>query len=299
MQVFFTKKQSYFCDYCRTLLWARERSVAILRLLCYDSARKGGCRPMFFDTHAHYDDAWFDDDRDELIAALPESGVTLVMNAGQDAKANEAGIALAKRYDFFYAAVGWHPHEAKSWNAESEGQIRAWAREEKVKAIGEIGLDYHYDLAWKDLQQEVLEVQLCLAEELDLPVIIHDREAHGDTMDILSRYPNVRGEFHCFSGSWVMARLLLDRGWYLGFNGAVTMNGARRSHEVIRQMPEERLLLETDCPYLAPMPRTNGRRNDSRRLTRVAEVVAELRETTPEHIARVTMQNGKRFFGIG
>ncbi len=253
---------------------------------------------MFFDTHAHYDDPWFDADREELIASLPENGVELVMNAGQDDGANEACVALAKRYDFFYAAVGWHPHEAKSWDDTSETRIRAWAKEEKVKAIGEIGLDYHYDLEWKELQQEVLEVQLCLAEELDLPVIIHDREAHGDTMDMISRYPGVRGEFHCFSGSWEMAKQLLDRGWYLGFNGAITMNGARRSHEVIARMPEEFLLLETDCPYLAPMPRVNGRRNDSRRLTRVAEVIAELRGTTPEHIAARTMENGRRFFGI-
>lgn len=253
---------------------------------------------MFFDTHAHYDDRWFDPDRDELIASLPEHGVSLVMNAGQDRAANEASIALAQRYEHFYAAVGWHPHEAKSWDDSSESRIRAWAREEKVKAIGEIGLDYHYDLEWKDLQQEVLEVQLCLAEELDLPVIIHDREAHGDTLDILSRYPNVRGELHCFSGSWEMAKLLLDRGWYLGFNGAITMNNARRSHEVISRMPEEFLLLETDCPYLAPMPRTDGRRNDSRKLARVAEVVAQLRGTTVEHIAAVTMENGRRFFRL-
>lgn len=254
---------------------------------------------MFFDTHAHYDDRWFDSDRHELIALLPDSGVSLVMNAGQDRDANEASIALADQYDFFYAAVGWHPHEAKSWDDSSESRIRAWAKHPKVKAIGEIGLDYHYDLEWKDIQQEVLEVQLCLAEELDLPVIIHDREAHGDTLDILSRYPNVRGEFHCFSGSWEMAKLLLDRGWYLGFNGAITMKDARRSHEVIRQMPLDRLLLETDSPYLTPIPRTDGRRNDSRKLLRVAEVIAELRNTTIEDIAAITMENGKRFFGIG
>lgn len=253
---------------------------------------------MFFDTHAHYDDRWFDADREELLAALPGAGVGLVMNAGQDAPANEACIALAHKYDYFYAAVGWHPHEAKSWNDDSEDQIRAWAKDPKVKAIGEIGLDYHYDLDWKDLQQEVLEIQLCLAEELDLPVIIHDREAHRDTLDMISRYPNVRGEFHCYSGSAEMAKILLDRGWYLGFNGVITMNGARRAHETIKMMPMDRLLLETDCPYLAPVPRTNGRRNDSRNLPRIAEVVAELRKLTVEDVARITMNNGKRFFGI-
>ena len=253
---------------------------------------------MFFDTHAHYDDEWFDADREELLKTLPQSGVELVLNAGCDAATSERSMDFAHRYDYIYAAVGWHPHEAKSFDAKSETLIRQWAADPKVKAIGEIGLDYHYDLAWKELQQEVLEVQLCLAEELDLPVIIHDREAHGDSLDILSRYPNVRGEFHCFSGSWEMAKLLLNRGWYLGFNGAITMQGARRSHEVIQKMPADRMLLETDCPYLAPMPRTDGRRNDSRKLVRVAELIAELRGTSTEEIARLTLENGKRFFNI-
>lgn len=253
---------------------------------------------MYFDTHAHYDADWFDADREELIAALPEGGVSLVVNCGCDRATSEFSIALAHQYDFFYAAVGWHPHDAKAWTDESEELIRTWVRDPKVVAIGEIGLDYHYDLDWKETQHEVLEAQLCLAEALDLPVIIHDREAHGDCLDIIRRYPNVRGEFHCYSGSAEMAKVLLDRGWYLGFNGAITMQGARRALETIAMMPTDRLLLETDCPYLAPMPRTNGRRNDSRRLSRVAEVIAEVRHTTPDLVARVTMENGKRFFGI-
>lgn len=253
---------------------------------------------MYFDTHAHYDADWFDADRDKLIPSLPEGGVSLVVNCGCDRATSEFSLELAHKYDFFYAAVGWHPHDAKAWTDECEELIRTWVRDPKVVAIGEIGLDYHYDLDWKDTQHEVLEAQLCLAEALDLPVIIHDREAHGDCLDILRRYPNVRGEFHCYSGSAEMAKVLLDRGWYLGFNGAITMQGARRALETIAMMPTDRLLLETDCPYLAPMPRTNGRRNDSRRLSRVAEVVAEIRHTTPELVARVTLENGKRFFGI-
>ncbi len=253
---------------------------------------------MFFDTHAHYDDAWFDADRDDLIASLPEGGVELVMNCGCDRGSSEASVALGERYDSFYAAVGWHPHDAKTWTGESPDLIREWAKHPKVKAIGEIGLDYHYDKEWKALQFEVLEAQFCLAEELDLPVIIHDREAHGDCMDFVRRHPNVRGEFHCFSGSAEMARELLDRGWYLGFNGSVTMQGARRAIEVLRMMPSDRMLLETDCPYLAPMPRTDGRRNDSRKLRRVAEFIAEILGTTPELVAAVGMENGKRFFHI-
>ena len=253
---------------------------------------------MFFDTHAHYDDEWFSDDRDELLASLPAAGVKLVVNCGSDKKSSEASIALAEKYDFIYAAVGWHPHEAKSWNDESAELIRQWAKHPKVVAIGEIGLDYHYDADWKEKQFEVLEAQLALAQELDLPVVIHDREAHGDCMEILRRYPNVRGEFHCYSGSAEMAKEILSWGWYLGFNGAVTMQGARRALETIAMMPTDRLLLETDCPYLAPMPRTDGRRNDSRKLRRVAEVIAEVCRTTPELVAEVGMENGKRFFGI-
>jgi len=252
----------------------------------------------FFDTHAHYEDPWFDADRQELISCLPASGVQLVMNCGSDGTTSEKSVALAQQYDFFYAAVGWHPHEAKSWDEHCGQKIRLWAQNPKVRAIGETGLDYHYDLEWKQLQREVFEAQLCLAEELDLPVVIHDREAHGDTMNIIRRYPNVRGEFHCYSGSAEMARELLDRGWYLGFNGAITLPGARRSLETIAMMPLERILLETDCPYLAPMPRTEGRRNDSRRLTRVAEVIAEVRDTTPDQIAEFSLQNGRRFFGL-
>ncbi|MGM9614549.1 MAG: TatD family hydrolase [Oscillospiraceae bacterium] len=253
---------------------------------------------MFFDTHAHYDDDWFSEDRDALLTALPAGGVDLVVNCGCDRKTSEASMALAAKYDYIYAAVGWHPHDAPSWNGESADLIRSWTREKKVVAIGEIGLDYHYDKDWKDTQFEVLEAQLCLAEELDLPVVIHDREAHGDCLDFVRRHPNVRGEFHCWSGSAEMAKELLNRGWYLGFNGSVTMQGARRAIETLRMMPSDRLLLETDSPYLAPMPRTDGRRNDSRKLARVAEFIAEVLGTTPELVAEVAMENGKRFFGI-
>ena len=254
---------------------------------------------MFFDTHAHYDDKWFDADREDVLAALPAGGVELVVNCGCDRPSSEASMSLAENYDYIYAAVGWHPHEAQDWNDESAGLIREWAKRKKVVAIGEIGLDYHYDTEWKQKQFEVLEQQLCLAEELDLPVIIHDREAHGDCMEFVRRHPRVRGEFHCYSGSAEMAKELMRLGWYLGFNGAITMQGARRAVETLRMMPSDRILLETDCPYLAPMPREKGeRRNDSRKLRRVAEFIAEVLGTTPELVAEVSMENGKRFFGI-
>ena len=253
---------------------------------------------MYFDTHAHYDDEWFDADREALLESLPGAGVDLVVNVGCDEATSRTSVAFAHRYGYIYAAVGWHPHDAKSWTAASADLIRAWAKDPRVVAIGEIGLDYHYDLEWKLTQHEVLEAQLCLAEELDLPVIIHDREAHGDCMDILRRHPNVRGEFHCYSGSAEMAKEILSWGWYLGFNGAITMQGARRALELLEVMPTDRMLLETDCPYLAPMPREHGRRNDSRRLDQVAALIAQVRHTTPELVAKVCMENGRRFFGI-
>ena len=197
---------------------------------------------MYFDTHAHYDDEWFDSDRETLIGSLRPSGVELVVNVGCDKKSSETSIRLAEEYDFFYAAVGWHPHDAKSWDNESADLIRSWSKHPKVVAIGEIGLDYHYDLEWKTLQHEVFEAQLCLAEELELPVIIHDREAHGDCMDIIRRHPGVRGEFHCYSGSAEMAKELIGRGWYLGFNGSkrfrATASCSRPTAPILRPCPE-------------------------------------------------------------
>ncbi len=253
---------------------------------------------MFFDTHAHYDDEWFDVDRDSLLEQLPECGVDLVVNAGCDEASSDASVALAHRYSYLYAAVGWHPHDARKWTDSSARRIRSWALDPKVAAIGEIGLDYHYDLEWKDKQKEVFEKQLDLAEELDLPVIIHDREAHGDCLEILRRHPKVRGEFHCYSGSVEMAKEILGWGWYLGFNGAITMPGARRAVEVLEMVPSDRMLLETDCPYLAPMPRNHGKRNDSRRLDQIAAFIAQVRHTTPELVAKVCMENGERFFSL-
>ena len=253
---------------------------------------------MYFDTHAHYDDEWFESDRGALISSLQPAGVDLVVNVGCDRKSSEASIRFAEEYDFFYAAVGWHPHDAKTWDDESADLIRGWSKHPKVVAIGEIGLDYHYDLAWKTLQHEVFEAQLRLAEELDLPVIIHDREAHGDCMELIRRHPGVRGEFHCYSGSAEMAKELISRGWYLGFNGSITMQGARRAIETLKAIPSDRILLETDCPYLAPMPRTEGRRNDSRKLKQIAAFIAKVLGTTPELVAAVGAENGRRFFGI-
>ena len=202
---------------------------------------------MIFDTHAHYDDEQFASDRDEVLRALAAFGVGRVVNPGCTVASSRAAIALAEQYPFVYAAVGLHPENcAGAGEAEFEA-IAALARHEKAVAIGEIGLDYYWEEnPPRDFQREVLARQMALAEQLDLPVVIHDRDAHGDCMDMVRAFPNVRGEFHCYSGSVEDAKVLLDRGWYLGFGGSLTFKNARKAPEVVRYMPLDRLLLETD-----------------------------------------------------
>ena len=253
---------------------------------------------MLFDTHAHYTDEAFDADRDAVIRAVHDSGVGLVMNSSSDEKSSREAVALAEKYDFIYASVGWHPEDAAGFSERSLDLIREWVRHPKVRAIGEIGLDYHYeDAAPRELQKEVLERQLQLALELKMPVVIHDREAHGDCMALVRSYPELTGAFHCFSGSAEMAKELLDRGWYLGFTGVITFKNARKALEMLEMCPLDRILIETDCPYMAPVPH-RGERNDSRLLPFMAAKVAELKGLTPDEAARVTTENGKRFFGI-
>lgn len=254
---------------------------------------------MYFDTHAHYDDARFDDDRDELLGKMPKNGVELIVNPGCDEGSSRAAMDFAGRYDFVYAAVGWHPENADSFDGGSLDMLREWAREPKVVAIGEIGLDYYYgDGADRETQKRVFYAQLELARELGLPVIVHDREAHADCFEAVRAFPGLRGVFHCYSGSAEMARQLLELGWFLSFTGAVTFKNARRALEAIEVCPMDRLMLETDSPYLAPVPH-RGHRNDSTLLPFVAETVARVKGLSVEEVAAVTMENGKRFFGIG
>lgn len=252
---------------------------------------------MYFDTHAHYDSSKFDDDRDEILRALPKSGVTLVVDPGDNAERSRCAVELAQRYPHVYAAVGWHPEEAEDWDDRSLPAIRELAQQPKVCAIGEIGLDYYWDTTYRDRQKEMLRAQIELALELDLPVIVHDREAHGDSLEIVREYPELRGVFHCFSGSVEMAQELLRRGWYLGFDGPITYKNAVRALEVIRVCPMDRILLETDSPYLAPVP-NRGKRNDSRNLPYIAATVARIKDVPVEAVAAQTMENGKRLFGI-
>ena len=254
---------------------------------------------MLFDTHAHYDDDQFDGDRETLLASLPEQGVGLVVNPGCTVASSRTAVELARRFPHVYAAVGIHPENCGDFRPEDLDAIRALAREDKVVAIGEIGLDYYWpENPPRPLQQQVLRSQLALARELSLPVIIHDRDAHADTMAIVREFPGLRGVFHCFAGSVEMAReLVVDMGWYLSFNGAATFKNARKAPEVIRAVPMERLMIETDAPYLTPVP-YRGRRNDSTYVHLVAEKIAQLRDMTPQEVEQATWENGKRFFGI-
>ena len=252
-----------------------------------------------FDTHAHYDDSRFDGDRDAVLAALPEAGVELVLDPGCDLPSSRAAAALAERYGHVYAAAGIHPENCAGFQDADLAALRQLLAQPKVAAIGEIGLDYYWaENPPRDFQQMVFRKQLALAEELDLPVIVHDREAHGDSLSIIREFPAVTGVFHCFSGSPEMAVELLKRGWYLGFDGPITYKNARRAPEVAAITPLERMVVETDAPYLSPVP-VRGRRNDSRYLPHVIAKLAEWKGVTPEEMTRITCENGKRLFRLG
>ena len=253
---------------------------------------------MLFDTHAHYDDEAFDADRDAVLTALPGQGVGLVLNPGCDVESSRKAVQYAAAYPHVYAAVGIHPENCGGYTAGDLAALRQLAQQPKTAAIGEIGLDYYWaENPPRDLQQQVLRDQLTLAGELALPVIIHDREAHADTLSIIREFPGVTGVFHCFSGSPEMAQELLKLGWYLGFDGPVTYKNARRAPEVAAVTPLDRMLIETDSPYMTPVP-YRGRRNDSGYVHLVAEKLAEWKDVTPEEIARITTENGKRLFRI-
>ena len=251
-----------------------------------------------FDTHAHYDASRFDSDRDTVLSALPGDGVGLVVDPGCDLPSSRAAVALAEKYSHVYAAVGVHPEDCAGFQDGDLEELRQLLRHPKAVAIGEIGLDYYWEEnPPRDFQQTVFRKQLALASELDLPVIVHDREAHGDSLAIIQEFPQVRGVFHCFSGSPEMAAELLKRGWYLGFDGPITYKNAKRAPEVAAVTPLERIVVETDAPYMAPVP-MRGKRNDSRYLPYVIEKLAEWKGVTAEEMTRVTWENGRRLFRI-
>ncbi len=253
---------------------------------------------MIFDTHAHMDDRAFDQDRDSLLSRLPEEGIALLMNPGCSLASSQAAVSLSNQYSYIYAAVGSHPDAADEVNDGVLEQYRALCRDNpKVKAIGEIGLDYHYEDIPRDIQKRSFRAQMGLARELDLPVIVHEREAHEDGMKIVEEFPSVTGVFHCYSGSLEMAKWLIERGWYIGFGGVLTFKNARKALEVSGNIPLERIVLETDCPYMAPEP-FRGRRNDPGKLYRVAEKLAQLRGMTVEEVQAITLENGKALYRI-
>ncbi len=254
---------------------------------------------MLFDTHAHYDASQFDEDREALLASMEEAGVGLILSLGTDLETSRFNVSLAHRWPFLYAAVGYHPEEAETFTEAGFSEIRRLAMEEpKVRAIGEIGLDYHYaDGASPEVQQALFHRQLELAEELDLPAVVHSRDATRDTLEVIAAHPKVRGVLHCFGESRETAKLLLDLGWYLSFTGSVTFKNARKAPEVAATMPLDRLMLETDSPYMAPVP-LRGHRNDSRNLRYIRDFIAALRGMDPQELEKITWENGKRFFGI-
>lgn len=251
---------------------------------------------MLFDTHAHMDDRAFDEDRDALLASLPEQGIGLLMNPGCSLESSRNAVVLAERYDYIYAAVGSHPDAADEVTLPVLDAYRMLCKQhKKVLAIGEIGLDYHYEDIPRQRQQEAFRAQMALAAELNLPVIVHEREAHEDGMRIVEAFPTVTGVFHCYSGSAEMAKWLISRGWYIGFTGVLTFKNARKAVETAAAIPIDRIVLETDCPYMSPEP-FRGKRNDPGRLYRMAERLAEIRGLSVEEIQKITMENGKRLY---
>ncbi len=248
-----------------------------------------------FDAHAHYDDKWFEEDRDVLLASMPENGVAYIVNASVDLQTARTAIGYAEKYPFMYACAGIHPENLEGLAEDYIGQLTALFRHPRVVAIGEIGLDYHWDIP-RDIQHRVFEEQLRLAKELDAPVVIHDREAHGDMMELLRKY-RPKGLMHCFSGSVEMLKEVMKLGMYISLGGTVTFKNARVPVEVAAAVPLDRLLLETDAPYLSPVP-FRGKRNDSTHIAYTAERIAAVRNMDPQELVDITTANAKRMYGI-
>lgn len=249
-----------------------------------------------FDSHAHYDDSAFDADRDEFLDALPGLGVCNVINCGADLASSQRSIDLTAHYPYFYAAVGIHPEEGNKLPSDWLGQLELLLEQPKVVAVGEIGLDYHFEEnPPHEVQKDIFQKQIELANAHHLPIIVHDRDAHGDTMELLNRL-KPRGVVHCFSGSVEMAKEVLKLGMYIGLGGAVTFKNARVPVEVAKMVPDNRLLLETDCPYMTPVP-FRGKRNDSSLIAYTAERIAEIRGVGVQELIDWACENTKTLFG--
>ena len=251
-----------------------------------------------FDTHAHYDSGAFSKDRLDVLASMPEQGVELILNPGCDLETSCTAVSLAQRFPFVYAAVGVHPSDCGGWSEETTDQLRALAGHPKVRAIGEIGLDYYWeDNPPRDFQRHVFHQQMELAKELSLPVIVHDREAHQDCLEVVRAHPDVTGVYHGEAGSQEDATIHVTLGWMISFTGVITYKNARRALEVIQWLPMDRIMIETDSPYLTPEP-FRGKRNDSGHVHLVAEAIARVKGLEPDEVAQATLDNSKRFFHI-
>lgn len=249
-----------------------------------------------FDTHSHYDDEKFNPDREAILNNLQSQGISLVVSCGCDIDSTQFNFDLSQQYDYIYFAAGFHPENLQGVSLEDLAIIRKFAENKKCAAIGEIGLDYHWMDSPKDVQKEFFKAQIELAKELDMPVIVHDRDAHGDTLDIL-KSTKPKGVVHCFSGSKEMAREIIRLGMYIGLNGVITFPNAKKSLEVVKEIPIERLVLETDCPYLAPTP-VRGKRNDSSNIPYIAEKIGEVLEIDPQKLLDITEKNAKDLYNL-
>ncbi len=254
---------------------------------------------MLFDTHAHLDSPKFNDDREAMIERARENGVHYIVNVGFNRETIPTTIALAEQYEWIYAAVGWHPQDAITMQEGDLAWIESLTSHPKVVAIGEIGLDYYWDTSPKDVQQHVFREQIRLARRLKLPIIIHNREAHQDVVTILQeeKAAEVGGIMHCYSGSWETAKQCLDMNFHISFGGPVTFKNAKQPKEVLAQVPLDRLLIETDCPYLTPHP-YRGKRNETAYVRYVAEAAAEIKGLSVEELASITAQNASKLFSI-
>ena len=249
-----------------------------------------------FDTHSHYDDSKFDPDREELLNHLQSQGITYVVSCGCDIETTQFNFDLAQKYNYIYFAAGFHPECLEGADMNDLAIIKKFAQNEKCVAIGEIGLDYHWMSSSKEVQKNFFEAQINLSKELDMPVIVHDREAHGDTLDIL-KATKPKGVVHCFSGSKEMAKEIIKLGMYIGLNGVVTFNNARKSLEVVKEIPLDRLVLETDAPYLAPVP-MRGKTNNSSYIPYVAEKIGDVLDIDPQELLSITNENAKRLYNL-
>ena len=253
---------------------------------------------FIFDSHAHYDDEAFDEDRDKVIEDLNNNGIVGVLDCGSSIEGSRTAVQLARRYDFIYAAVGVHPEFADKFDENTADEIRELSKFNKVRAIGEIGLDYYYDEnPGREIQKSAFIRQMQLAEELKLPVVIHDRDAHEDTLDIMKQFPSVIGVVHCFSGSVEFAKECLKLGYYIGFTGIVTFKNSKKAAEVAKVVPLDRILVETDCPYMAPEP-FRGKRNRSEYIKYIIRKLSEIKGIDEQILCNQTISNIKKLLSL-